>query len=264
MRLALIGCACLMLAACVNGYERFYTPLPQGAVAVERFAGEPSVIESTGNPSADVDAMFARGFGPIGSASFNGPIQNIENAIAEGKKVGAEYIVVSRQYARTVSGVIPMTTFSPQTTYTSGTVNAYGSGGYASGTYSGTSTTYNQQTAYVPYSVERYDQRAIFFAPLGREGVGLRVVELSPKDAQRLGTQKGVIVTAVRRGSPAFDADILPGDLLTLVGGHAVYDQETAAAQFRAAYGSDVVMTLLREDKVIEKIVHLPVGGVWN
>lgn len=34
---------------------------------------------------------------------------------------------------------------TPQTTYQSGTASAYGSGGYASGTYSGTSTTYVQQ-----------------------------------------------------------------------------------------------------------------------
>ena len=38
------------------------------------------------------------------------------------------------------------TTTVPQTTYNSGTANAYGSGGYAYGSYSGTSTTYVQQT----------------------------------------------------------------------------------------------------------------------
>jgi hypothetical protein len=38
------------------------------------------------------------------------------------------------------------TTTVPQTTYNSGTVNAYGSGGYAYGNYSGTSTTYVQKT----------------------------------------------------------------------------------------------------------------------
>ena len=38
------------------------------------------------------------------------------------------------------------TTTVPQTTYTSGTANVYGTGGSANGTYSGTSTTYVQQT----------------------------------------------------------------------------------------------------------------------
>ncbi len=38
------------------------------------------------------------------------------------------------------------TTTVPQTTYNSGTVNVYGTGGSAYGTYSGASTTYVQQT----------------------------------------------------------------------------------------------------------------------
>jgi hypothetical protein len=38
------------------------------------------------------------------------------------------------------------TTTVPQTTYTTGNASAYGSGGYAYGNYSGTSTTYVQQT----------------------------------------------------------------------------------------------------------------------
>ena len=38
------------------------------------------------------------------------------------------------------------TTTVPQTTYNSGTANVYGTGGSAYGTYSGTSTTYVQQT----------------------------------------------------------------------------------------------------------------------
>ncbi|RFC31101.1 MAG: hypothetical protein DID91_2727704414 [Candidatus Nitrotoga sp. MKT] len=38
------------------------------------------------------------------------------------------------------------TTTVPQTTYNSGTANVYGTGGSAYGTYSGTSTTYIQQT----------------------------------------------------------------------------------------------------------------------
>jgi hypothetical protein len=33
----------------------------------------------------------------------------------------------------------------PQTSYTNGTASAYGTGGYASGNYSGTTTTYVQQ-----------------------------------------------------------------------------------------------------------------------
>lgn len=261
--ITLSGIACLFLAACASGYAQFYQPLPTGPITAEPFSGEPSLITSTGSQTSDVDAMYTRGFGPIGYASFNGPMQGVAAALAQGKKVGAQYVVVSQQYASTVTGAIPMTTFSPQTTYTSGTVNAYGSGGYASGTYNGTSTTYNQTTTYIPYSIQRYDQAALFFAPLAREGVGLRVNEITPQDAERLGTQKGVIVSAVRRGSPAFEADILPGDILTRIGNSEVYDRPTASAALLATYGSDALVKLLRRGVLIDKIVHVPAGGVW-
>ena len=42
--------------------------------------------------------------------------------------------------------VLPGATVSvPQTSYSTGTASAYGTGGYASGNYSGTTTTYVQQ-----------------------------------------------------------------------------------------------------------------------
>ena len=184
--------------------------------------------------------------------------------MAQGKTVGAQYIVVSTKYARTVQGAIPITTFAPQTTYSNGTASAFGSGGYATGTYNGTSTTYSQQTSYMPYSVARYDQLAVYFVPLTRTGMGLLFRDITAQEAQGLGTQKAVAVAAVRRGSPAFDADILPGDIVTSIGGQVVFDSGMAIAAIRASYGSDAVVTIQRNGQAIQKTVHLAPGGVWN
>lgn len=50
------------------------------------------------------------------------------------------------QYARRGNMVLPGATYTvPQTSYTNGTASAYGGGGYASGNYYGTTTTYVQQ-----------------------------------------------------------------------------------------------------------------------
>lgn len=50
------------------------------------------------------------------------------------------------QYARSSNMVLHGATYTvPQTSYTNGTASAYGTGGYASGNYSGTTTTYVQQ-----------------------------------------------------------------------------------------------------------------------
>lgn len=253
------------LSGCASGYSTFYTPVPASAgLATERYAGEPQVVASSGDPSTDVDIMYTRGLGPVGYADFNGPMQSMAGAIAQAKNIGAQYVVAARQYTGTVSGAIPITTLQPQTTYTSGTVSATGSGGYATGTYNGTSTTYSSQTSYIPYSVTRYEQRAIFFAPLARQGLGLRVKEIGPADAQRLGTAKGMMISAIRRGSPAFDADLLPGDVLESINGQVVYDQATMAQRVQAAYGAVAQVTVMRAGKTLQKIIHLPPGGIWN
>jgi S1-C subfamily serine protease len=265
MRQLVVAAVCLALGACASDYSRFYSPAPAATLAqIAPFSGEPTVVASTGNVRSDVDLMFTRGFGPIGISDFNGPVRGVAGAVAQGKTVGAQYVVVSREYANTVQGAIPMTTLVPQTTYSNGTVNAFGSGGYATGTYNGTSTTYSQETSYIPFSVARYDQKAVYFGPLVRAGVGVRTVEISPEDAQRLGTQKGVIVSAVRRGSPAFDADILPGDVLVQVGSQTVFDPEGANTALHGAYGSDPVVTILRNGQTIQKTLHLPPDGIWN
>lgn len=264
MRRVLAWFACLALAACANGYSQFYTPAPAASLAqLDRFEGVPTVIESTGDLEGDIGAMFTRGYGALGFSNFNGPTESVAGAVAQGKSVGAQYVVVSRQFARTVQGSIPMTTFAPQTTYTNGTVNAFGPGGSATGNYSGTSTTYTQQTTYIPFTIDRYDQKALYFGPIARKGVGILVSEIDPRNAQRLGTQKGVIVRAVRRGSPAFNADILPGDVLMDVAGQTVFDQEMAFARLRAAYGTDVVVTILRAGQQLQKTLSLPPDGVW-
>jgi hypothetical protein len=62
-----------------------------------------------------------------------------EYALRDGGKV------LMYAHARTI--MLPgFTTYQAQTTYTSGTVSAMGTGGYAQGTYNGTSTTYVPQT----------------------------------------------------------------------------------------------------------------------
>jgi len=59
------------------------------------------------------------------------------------------------------------TTTVPQTTYNNGTVNAYGSGGYGYGTYSGTSTTYVQRTT----PVQNLHMRCIVRLTIDPQGI---------------------------------------------------------------------------------------------
>jgi serine protease Do len=265
MKRIVVVLATLLLTGCANGYASFYQPAPQQALSrVESYTGNAEIVASSGAPQQDIDIMFSRGFGPVGISDFNGPIQNMSGAIDQAKKVGAKYIVVARRYARTAQGAVPITTMVPHTSYTSGTVNAVGPGGFASGTYDGTTTTYESETSYIPYSIDRYDQRAIYFAPLKPMGYGLRVDNIDDALAQQIGTQKGAVVRSVRRNSPAFEADILPGDVISNVDGTAINDRDTMGERLNFIDDSELTLTILRGSQKLTKKLTLVPGWTWH
>ena len=147
------------------------------------------------------------------------------------------------------------------TSQTRGNVNLYGSGGSAYGNYSSTTTTAAPQTNYIPYSVDRYDQLAVFFAPAERRGLGLVIANVPPDVAQRMGSNKGVLIRVVRRGSPAFLADVLAGDVLTEIDGRPIYDGPTLASS--VTFGKPAELHLWRNGVEVVKSVPTSADGAW-
>ncbi len=94
-----------------------------------------------------------------------------------------------------------------------------GGGGTATGQYSGTSTTTGTQTTMIPYTVNTFDKYAIYFQEMPRVGTGIFARDLNNDEIGALETRKGFVVRFVRDGSPAYHADILPGDIITHING---------------------------------------------
>ncbi|RYG28974.1 MAG: PDZ domain-containing protein [Burkholderiales bacterium] len=265
-RIAIAVTAVFMLSGCASGYSQYYEPnnaMLGSPIGVDLSPGAtPTVIASSGDAKIDTLSLYSQGLGLLGSSSFNGANEGAAGAIGQAKKIGATHIVMSAQYARTVSGAIPMTVPTTTTSYTSGTATAYGAGGYASGNYSGTTTTYGSQTTMVPYSVDRYDQSAGYFAPLKRRGYGMMQMPLAEDQVRLIGSNKGMFIAAVRRGSPAFLADILPGDFILSINGQPVYDEETFAAA--TAWGRPLILQLWRNGATLEKKMAVAADGSWQ
>ena len=250
------------LGACANPYEKFYQDLSQpNAAMFAPYKGEPTISYASGNVRDDVNRMFEQGYGIVGVSAFVAPSQGNASVIAQAEKVGASNVLVTSKYQSTVQGSMPITTPTTSTTYNSGMVNAYGSGGgYATGTYSGMSTTYGSQTTYMPYTVDRYEQAAYFFKPLIRRGLGVRMEPLTDQDKQRAQTNKGVHIAAVRQGSPAFLADILPGDVMLAIGGKPTYDSNSLSVAIQEAKGHEAPVSLNRQGMNITKKILIPTG----
>jgi hypothetical protein len=262
----LAALAAMTLAGCVSPYQEFYEPAREGAFVIPT-TEEPMEIPSSGDLKQDVRLMYQEGYGLIGSSGFNAPLADRAGAIAQAKKIGANRFIVEAKYRGTRSGVMPITTPTTSTSYTSGTVTS--SGGYYSGlgnsaSYSGITTTYGSETTYVPYSVDRYEQHALYFGPLPRKGLGIFFASPTEEARQLAGTNKGYQVMLVRRGSPAFRADILPGDLVVSIGGRDMTEQGDYRAAQAANYGRETEFVIYRgADRIVKKLRFPAQDETW-
>lgn len=254
--------AACALAGCQNPYQKFYQSTVPATIVVGYLPAQtPRLAPMGGDAKQAINQMWEQGYSLIGVSHFNGPSADQSKALAQAHDVGAEVVLINSKYQNTVSGSIPITTPTAQTSFTNGTASAYGTGGYATGTYTGTTTTYGTQTSYVPYSVDHYDQAALFFAPLVRTGFGVLVVPPSDLQKQAAGTNQIVVIEAVRRGSPAFTADILPGDEILSIGGQKVYDIPSMRAALERGKTAPVEVRLIRNGSPLVKTVLAP--DVW-
>lgn len=261
---ALMLAAAMLLGGCASGYSQFYQPVngvtPE-MIAAQRVAPPPAIpiLDRSGDKPEAVAAAYNRhGYGVIGFSSFNGAAgQSEEGALEQGAKVGADVVVViSPQYTGTRSTVIPFTTPTAQTSYTSGTATAYGSGGPVFVSGNSTTTTYGSRTTYIPMHTDRYDYGALYFVKR-KYVLGANWRDLSDEERQAIQSNRGLYIMSVVNGSPAFNSDILAGDILLEVQGEAVTSQDAAGQQLAALAGQKIEVTLYRQGQRIRKVVQL-------
>jgi S1-C subfamily serine protease len=262
-RILIFAFCSLALASCASGYEKFYRPMPVNNTAgITPFSGEPRLVRGDPNPTQTIANMFEQGLWPIGVSDFVGPSANVNDALKQAKDVGAAIVAITSNYQSTATGAFPLTLPNNTTSYTTGSANIVGSGGFATGSYNGMTTSYGTQTTMIPYSVDRYEQVALYFAPLNRQGAGVMYLPLTDTQRQQLGTNQAVSVVAVRTGSPAFLADILPGDAVLSIDGRRVYDVDTGKQALLSAVGRPSNIVLIRDGKTITKTITIP-SGAW-
>lgn len=229
-KLSMLAVLISALQGCTSNVEKFYvantlvseSDLFDLETLVE--PNEPEIIrlpyeEHFGN--FDPAGMSSNNFKPLGESSFSGPAMTDAEAKRFAQKIGATHVIASQSYRNTNSGAVPMTTYTPNTTYHSG--NVYSNYGTAS--YSGTSYGTTASTTYIPYSVNIYKVYATFWArDRSPPKIGALVQDLSADDARRTGRNTGAIIRVVVKNSPAFFANLLPGDVIIKINDMTVND----------------------------------------
>jgi len=262
-RLAL--CTVLLLTGCANGYQEYYKPTT-GATAERiretRLAPPPvlPVVEraAKGDPAL-VNAYLKRGYVPIGHSAFSsGRSVSENNAIEQAKAVGADLVLVfDPKFVSSTTTNIPITTPTATTSYTTGTATVYGARGATTAIGNATTTTYGSTTNYVPITVNRSDYGAIYFVKQ-RFILGVFTRDLSDDERLALQSNKGVVISTVVDGSPAFEADLLVGDIITSIDGQPVSTVASFNTVSRGLEKSKTVpVTFVRTGRTLEKQVKL-------
>lgn len=246
----------LVLGGCASGFQSFYRPTATTQQLQALRANPPPDTPELRQASFPVERAISEanreGYLVMGYSSFNGAHGSDSSALAEGKRVGADLVLVfNPRYTGTRSGAMPITTPTSQTTYYNGTASAYGTGGYATAYGSGTATTYGSRTTYIPFHVNRFDFMTVYLFKV-HVHVGWILRPLTDAQRQTLGSNSGAYVENVVNGSPAFDANILPGDIVTAVDGHPLGNAQTLA-YLKSRYGEPVTFTIYRNGSYLTK-----------
>lgn len=264
MRRILLLSLILVLGGCANSYQQFYQPSPgptPETIARLRTSPAPAnpLVEHV--PSFDLseqEGYEKLGYGMIGYSFFNsGQRQSESNAIEQGRTVGADLVViVNPRYTGTETASVAITTPTTSTSYSSGTAMAYGPYGTVNAFGSGVTSTYGTQTNYMPIVIHREDYGAVYLVK--RHFVlGTIMRDLNDGERKSLQTNKGVVVSVVVNNTPAFNADILTGDIITELDGQIVTDSHEFSSFVGSHAGRMVTLSILRGTQRLEKSIQL-------
>ena len=250
--------ASVPIQANASSWEKFYRPLVAADVGIPA-ESPPVVIPSSGNVDSDIGALWAKGFVAVGYTAFftdNGSTRDGERLA---KKLKAKFVMISSQLSSTSTSQFAVNTPNNTVSSTSGRVNIFGNNSSSQGTYNQTTTTYGSTTNYIPIVTSVYSKMAIFFREMQKKGTGINPRELNPEEILRFETKRAFVVRFVRDGSPAYMADILPGDVVLKVN-DAPADTETWIKSVKGAQPMSVV--LWRAGKLRQ--VSLSVPPEWQ
>ncbi|MFT4174417.1 MAG: PDZ domain-containing protein [Rhodocyclaceae bacterium] len=256
---------CVLLSGCAtNGYKQYYraeagsTPDVIARTRAAAPAAEPIVERGPfAPPPAILYAYAKRGYQAIGYSAFTlAERQSDGAAIQQAKDVGADLVLIfipAAAGSRTT--VMPITTPTTSTTYSNGMAIVNTPQGPVTAYGSGQTTTYGSQTNFVPITENFAHFGAIYFVR-ARVQFGAYFRDLNDAERQRTETNKGAVVQVVVDNSPAFDADVLPGDVVLTVNGEPVTNAAALTTLVSQKAGQQLALSIDRNGKSVDKTIQ--------
>ncbi len=253
-----------IILGCVSGYQTFYIPTPGAtpeAIKSSRLSPPPAspVVEKYAFVGNDLIHSYARkGYSLIGYSQFSSGRQERDyNAVAQGVAVGADLVLISNpRFERTNTAVVPITSPTTSTSYSSDSANIYGPGGSATVSGSSTTTRYGSNTNYIPVSVNVNTYTATYFIK-AKYRLGVKFRDLNQSERLSLGRNTGAVVSVLIEDTPAFYADVLEGDVFEMVNNEKVLSSKQVLQQFARLKGHEVSVVINRNGTLITKKIAL-------
>lgn len=256
-KLLIIGVVAFLIPGCAAPFSKYYYDETGGvdittSSRVMLSDEEPKLIRGS-IEEEDSLKMREDGFKRVGYSLFNGGNVDEKGAIIQAQKVHAAIVIIYSKYTGTESGVRTVVLPATQTSSTSFSGSTYGSGGYSD--FSGKAQTKTQgiKTTYIPYNVRRSDYLATYWVKGKRPKFGADFKDLTSEIKQEMGSNKGLLIDAVVKGSPAFQADILRGDVLRKIEDIEIYSFEKVVEAVNQYQGHKVSVVIYRNGKEIRK-----------
>jgi hypothetical protein len=179
-------------------------------------------------------------------------------AIDQAKKLKADLVAIyNRRYlgstTQTEARTVPV---SSTTTETVNDSKIKGSRGTAKASDKTTTTTTVTATEMVDVTYNHYAYGAEYFVKQ-KLGLGVAVRDLNDGERKKIQTNKGVHIVLVANDSPAFNADILPDDVILDLNGQPVTPTQLMDSLKNAA-GQKVELLIVRDGKKLTKTVQIP------
>lgn len=210
----------LSAPALAGPFEKFFQSAGPGLSDEVIPAKTPQRISVSYDINADVRAYLEQGYIALGNSSFVGAPTDPQKAKNQAKKLKAELVLYSSTYVDSRSGgalIMPMPFGMPGAMAT-------------------------------PMTFHRYNQVAVYLSRLRPEkiGLGIRYKAMTVDQVRSLGTGRGILVDVLVRGAPAFDAGIIPEDIIISIAGQDVSTHDRME-RIKAEYaGQSVPVEIIR------------------
>lgn len=232
--LGLNGCAS-------NPYSQFYVAKPQGAAVekdpyLEPYYKEPLLFEGL-SPESDSRQMIEDGYVMIGYSSFGAPYVDVAAAVKQAKKLKAKAVVLYPSGAQ--KGKPGQHSLSP--------VQTVGAA---------ISPWFDPYFRPNPSHSTYYEVLATYWVKHKNTIFGAWFNQSGWHGYQTLQKSNGLLVTAVEKGSPAFKANIVKGDVLNEINGSALSIVNVHRV-LESLAGKTVRVRLTRNGRNIDTVVQL-------